>query len=53
MTKPVTRKEYNDLLRLVKDALRMASSHDPEHEKRLEILERQMVRLGAPQYRKA
>lgn len=33
------------------DAMQLASSHDPDHEKRLAILERQVERLGAPQYR--
>lgn len=52
MIKPITRKEYNLVLRMAKDALRMASTHDPEHEQRLAVLERQMERIGAPQYRK-
>lgn len=33
------------------DAMELASTHDPDHERRLEILERQMERIGAPQYR--
>jgi hypothetical protein len=40
------------------DAMVLASTHDPEHEKdlfelrsRIEVLERQMERIGAPQYR--
>jgi phosphate uptake regulator len=51
MIKPITRAEYNKLLHMVKDALTLASTHDPEHEQRLYILERQVERLGAPQYR--
>ena len=51
MIKPVTRKEYEEVLRIAQDALRMASVHDPEHERRLGILERQVTRLGAPEYR--
>jgi len=34
------------------DAMQLASSHDPDLEDRIVILERQMERLGAPQYRK-
>jgi hypothetical protein len=49
--KPITRKEYNRLCRQVKDALELASNHDPDHELRLAIIERQLQRLGAPQYR--
>lgn len=33
------------------DAMMLASSRDPEHEQRLAIIERQLQRLGAPQYR--
>ena len=33
------------------DAMMLVSTHDPEHEHRLNILERQTERLGAPQYR--
>jgi hypothetical protein len=69
MVKPITRKEYNKLVQQVKDALRLASTHDPDHAKllndharwlvqlgtqlcnRIDIIERQLERLGAPQYR--
>jgi hypothetical protein len=50
-TKPITRTEYNKLYQLAKDALRLASTHDPDHELRISILERQVERLGAPIYR--
>lgn len=40
------------------DAMEMASTHDPDHAKelvelrsRVEVLERQMERIGAPRYR--
>jgi hypothetical protein len=40
------------------DAMQLASSHDPDHaftlesfEDRISVLERQMERIGAPQYR--
>lgn len=33
------------------DAMHMASTHDPDLLSRIEVLERQMERLGAPQYR--
>jgi len=33
------------------DAMILASTHDPDHDIRLSILERQMERFGAPQYR--
>lgn len=51
MIKPVTRAEYNKLVKWLKDVTRLASTHDPDHGHRLDILERQMVRIGAPQYR--
>ena len=51
MTKPITRKEFQKLTRIAMDALRLASNHDPDHETRLDVLERQMQRIGAPQYR--
>ena len=34
------------------DAMQLASTHDPDLEERIIILERQVKRLGAPQYRK-
>ena len=34
------------------DAIMLASSHDPEHEDRLDVIERQLERIGAPQYRR-
>jgi len=37
--------------RQAKGALWLASEHDPDLEKRIVILERQMQRLGAPRYR--
>lgn len=47
-----------EVKRCVWDALMLASSHDPDHAKelrdlriRIEVLERQMERIGAPQYR--
>ena len=66
MIKPITRKEYNKVLRLAKDALELACHHDPEHAKELKklrkdvthldillgVVERQLQRLGAPQYRR-
>jgi len=52
MRKPITRKEWNKLVKQVKEALRLASVHDPEHETRLGVIERQMERIGAPQYRR-
>ena len=36
---------------IVYDALALASTHDPDHNYRISILERQMYRIGAPQYR--
>ena len=36
---------------LAYDAMQLASSHDPDLLLRIEVLERQMERLGAPQYR--
>jgi len=49
--KTVTRTEYHKLVKKVAAALALASVHDPEHENRLSVLERQMERIGAPQYR--
>jgi len=49
--KPVTRKEFQKLLRIATEALRLASKHDPDLERRISVLERQVERLGAPQYR--
>lgn len=41
------------------DAMQLASTHDPDHAKelkelrmRIEVMERQLERLGAPQYRR-
>ena len=46
-------KEMNlkDIASVAWDALMLASNHDPDLESRISILERQMQRLGAPQYR--
>lgn len=33
------------------DAMQLVSTHDPDLEQRIAVLERQMQRLGAPQYR--
>lgn len=52
MIKPITRKEFSRLERIAKEALRLASKHDPDLVMRIEVLERQMVRIGAPQYRR-
>ena len=51
MKRAITRKEFNELTKIAKDALSLASRHDPDHEHRLEIIERQLERLYAPQYR--
>jgi hypothetical protein len=58
MIKLVTKKEYNELQKTANEALRLAITHDPDHGKmlrdltiRVETIERQMERLGAPQYR--
>lgn len=51
MHRPITRREFNDVLRRLKEALRLASTHDPEHELRLGTLEQQMRDLNAPEYR--
>lgn len=72
MIKPPTRAEFKKVQQQVKDALKLASTHDPDlvkslqqHRKyidtlwkwnvniddRLAIAERQLGRLGAPQYR--
>lgn len=48
----ISRTEFNKLRQQVRDALDQASSHDPEHHERLVVLERQMQRLGAPEYRR-
>lgn len=34
------------------NAMQLASTHDPDLEQRIGILERQMERLGVPQYRR-
>jgi hypothetical protein len=70
----ITRKEWDDCQRRLKEALRLASTHDPDLlrriivleclvaeirkvgsskklEVRLEVVERQLQRLGVPQYR--
>lgn len=49
--KVVTQKEWNETQSRLKEALRLASSHDPDLLRRIEVLERQVSRLGAPQYR--
>lgn len=58
MIKSVTRAEFNALKTAAYAALELAMKHDPDHAKQLRdlglqvgILERQMERLGAPQYR--
>lgn len=58
MTKPITRAEFNVWKKTAFAALELAMKHDPDHaeqlrdlELRVGILERQMERLGAPQYR--
>jgi hypothetical protein len=72
MRKRVGRREYERVLKLAREAIRLASQHDPDHEHslkllfageecnrkwqegvedRLAVIERQMERLGAPQYR--
>jgi hypothetical protein len=33
------------------DAMKLASHHDPDLVERIDIIERQLERLGAPQYR--
>jgi hypothetical protein len=71
----VSIKEFKELQKIAKEALRLASRHDPDIMKmlerlikhvnrevgvaqdlplchRIDILERQMKRIGAPQYRK-
>ena len=42
MRKPITRKEWNLLVRYAKDCMRLASSHDPDHS---EILKDHAKRL--------
>jgi len=60
MRKPITRAEFNKVARHAKWALTLASNHDPDpdHEDqlkslrlRLDIVERQLQRMNAPQYR--
>lgn len=58
MSKPITRAEFNALKAVAYSVLGMVIKHDPDHakqlrdlERRVGILERQMERLGAPQYR--
>jgi hypothetical protein len=53
MTKPITRAEYNKLARQLRDVMKLASTHDPEHEQRLDVVERRLDRIGAPKYRRA
>lgn len=53
MIKPIRRKEFQRVERIAIDALRMASTHDPDLLQRIIVMERQLRRLGAPQYRKA
>lgn len=60
MIKPITRKEYNDLRRWLKDTSKQASTHDPDIVRwlkglydRVAILERQVELLGAKPYRVA
>lgn len=66
---PVTRQEFTNIERMIKDALKLASTHDPDHAKllsdharwlvqlgtefgnRLDVVERRLDRVGAPQYR--
>jgi hypothetical protein len=52
MRKPITRKEFAKVTRRANAALKLASTHDPDLLSRIEVLERQMERIGAPQYRK-
>ena len=52
MRKPITRAEYNKLVKQVAEALRLASRHDPDHESRLDLVEHRLDRIGAPQYRR-
>lgn len=59
MTKPITRKEFNELQRLARDCMRLASTHDPDHEKRLTEIEKIICRwqpkilaMPAPRKRK-
>lgn len=49
---PCTRTEFKKVQKDSTEALRLASKHDPDLELRIAILERQMKRLGAPQYRR-
>jgi hypothetical protein len=51
MRKPITRKEWNRLWSFVRGIADLAMHHDPEHEDRLNIIERQLEKLNAPQYR--
>jgi hypothetical protein len=49
---PCTIAEFKKVQKTAAEALRLASKHDPDLEERIVILERQMKRLGAPQYRR-
>lgn len=49
---PCTVAEFKKLQKTANEALRLASKHDPDLERRIVILERQMERLDAPQYRR-
>jgi hypothetical protein len=50
--------QFKKLEKIAKEALRLASSHDPDHAQdlkslrlRLDIVDRQLQRMCAPQYR--
>lgn len=45
MRRPITRAEYNKLVRQVRDALNLASTHDPEHQRSLTQLYRRVANL--------
>ena len=54
----IASKDIKEIAAHAWDALTLASTHDPDHakklrelESRIEVLERQMERIGAPQYR--
>ena len=56
--KPVGTMQFKKLEKVAKEALRLASSHDPDHAHdlkslrlRLDIVERQLQRMNAPQFR--
>jgi hypothetical protein len=58
-TKFIVETDITKLKSSVWDLMQLALSHDPEHSKqlrnlemRVSILERQMERIGAPQYRR-